>query len=537
MKIINMEYAPVIGYQNSEIKRLSKRFAELYNESIDIINNKLFLGFDLKRIDEMKNLTASFNFEENLLEIHVSKGSTIIIPSRRIDIHTACKLFEFTDTANPFDKMHILSESKTNKYSLKETRTGKGKAGSWIADKVSSGISSAMSIVGKEVEIKNAESIDELSKNINESIKKILKFDVGQDKIVDVISGFIRSGNPEDINSLYEKILGSAMKSKYVDEASSKVMAAFKKADGSIKRGGKVFDKEIDKILAGTYKTNPEEIKDRMKSEGFVAKVKKVYTYIANGISVFFDLIKASIASFITYKFSVDGIVTSINKAGGWIIGKILELVQYLIGPSEENVKTAEMLIKSDSWKDNAVGYFNKFVQTGQEAVADGLDIVKSISEGLNNLLSEYITGPLDNAVNNTTSGKIIVYTIVIGIAIYALIKIKNIISNITGIVDESRTDSKDAFMNFNIESLTTGDGFDRIFAIEAVLGIIKANIENAISSSKFSDLEKARLVKINHLIINTSKKHSKGTLSLAVKNVKSVLKDLEESKSNLPSI
>jgi len=537
MKIVNMEYAPIIGYQDKKIRRLSRKFAQLYNESIDIINNNLFLGFDLKRSNEMKNLTASLNFKDNILEIHVSKGSTIIIPSRRIDVHTACKLFEFTNAVNPFDKMHILTESKSNKYSLKETRTGKGKAGSWLSDKVSSGMSSALSIVGKEVEIKNSESIAELSRNINSSIKKILKFEVGQDKIADTISGFIRSGDPKDINILYEKILENAIKSKYADTASKKVMAAFKKVDGTIKREGKVFDEEIDKIMASAYKTDSKEIKNRMKSERFSEKIKKVYTYISNGINIFFDFIKASIASFITYRFTVDGIVTSINKAGGWIIGKIIELVKYLIGPSDENVKTAEMLMNSDSWTDKAIGGFNKLIQAAQEKVQDGLDITREISDGLNNLLSEYITEPLDSAINDTTSGKIIVYTIATCIAIYALIKIKNIIFNVIGIVDESRTSAKDAFMNFNIESLTTGNGFDRIFAIEAILAIIKANIDNAMNNSNFSSIEKARLTKINHLIISTSKKYSKGVLSIEVKNIKNVLSKLENDQSALPDI
>lgn len=537
MKIVNMEYAPVIGYQNKRIKNLSKKFAKLYNESIDIINNNLFLGFDLKRPDEIKNLTASFNFKENILEIHVAKGSTIIIPSRRIDIHTACKLFEFTDAVNPFDKIHILTESNTNKYSLKETRTGKGKAGSWIDDKISSGMSSALSIVGKEIEIKNAESIEELSKNINQSIRKILKFEVGQDKISDVISGFVRSGDPKDINTLYEKILKNAIKSKYADEASKKVMNAFKDVDGTIKKESKIFDKKIDQIMASVYKTDSKEIRKRMESEGAGKNIKKVYTYISNGISIFFDFIKAAIASFVTYRFTVDGIITSVNKAGGWIIGKIIDLVKYLIGPSEENVRTAEMLMKSENWGDKIVGGFNKLIQTGQEKVQDGLDITKQISDNLNGLLSKYITGPLDSAITDTTSGKIIVYTIAICIAIYALIKIKNIILNIMGIIDENRTSATDAFFNFNIESLTTRNGFDRIFAIEAVLAIIKANIDNAMKNSNFSSLEKARLAKINHLIINTSKKYAKGALKLEVKNIKNVLNELENDQGGLPSI
>ena len=94
MKIVNMEYAPIIGYQNKKTKDLSRKIAKLYNESIDIVNNKLFLGFDLKRCDEMKDLTASFNFEDNVLEIHVSEGTSILVPSRRIDEYTACRLLQ-----------------------------------------------------------------------------------------------------------------------------------------------------------------------------------------------------------------------------------------------------------------------------------------------------------------------------------------------------------------------------------------------------------------------------------------------------------
>tara|TARA_B100001094_G_scaffold333255_1_gene409928 strand:+ start:1809 stop:3464 length:1656 start_codon:yes stop_codon:yes gene_type:complete len=539
MKIINMKSAPIVGYQNKEIISLSKKIAKAYNESVDIIDKKLFLGFKFKRINELKDVTASFNFKENILEINITDSTTILVPSRRIDEYTACKLFNFNEIYSLDKKSHVLLESRFNKYNLLETRTGKGQASSWVADKMTAGLASAYAIVGKDIEIENPETIRELAKNINSDIKKHLDMEPGQDKFIDAISGFIVSGDVKKIDSLYDIITKNSLKSKYAKKVSDAINKEFTNEFGEIEKGKKVLDSRIDEIVAEAYGTHASIIKTRLADETFKSFMTRFYTYFANGLGMIFDTVKAVIASFITYKFTFDGVMTTITQAGEYIIQKFCDLLKYLIGPSKSNIKSADLLIASDEWGDQLVGWFNKTIQSGQELAVRVVSVVDSIQSTLLSKFSEYVTQPIDSS----PYGKMIAYTVAIIITVYSIIKLKNVILNALGILDQHRTSAEDAFMNFNINHITSKAGFDRIFVIESIMTIISMHIKNAIQKEKLNKLEKERLKKLNHLLVNTSKKKTKKGIKIFVDNIEEyiqaaeVLPDQKEVGVEKPSI
>jgi hypothetical protein len=524
MKIVNMKQAPIVGYQSQEIVNLSKKIAKMYNESVDIIDKKLFLGFKLKRIDELKGATASLNFKENILEINISDNTTILVPSRRIDEYTACKLFNFNEIYSLDKKSHVLLENRLNKYSLLETRTGKGQASSWISDKMSSGLASAYAIVGHDIELKNPETINELAKNINSDIKKHLDIEPGQEKVVDAITGFIVSGDVSKIDNLYDIITKNSLKSKYAKKVNDAINAEFTDQFGEIEKGKKVLDTRIDEIVAKAYGTNTEVIKSRLADETFKTFITRFYTYCSNGLGIVFDTIKAVISSIISYKFTFTGVITTITQAGEYIIQKFCDLLKYLIGPSKANIKSADALISSDELTDQLVGWFNKAIQSGQEIAVKTVSVVDSIQSTLLSKFSSYITEPIDAS----PYGKTIAYIAAIIVTVYTIIKLKNIIFNALGILNQHRTSAEDAFMNFNLQHITSKAGFDRIFVIESIMTIISSHVKNAIENEELSSIEKERLKKLNHLLVNTSKKKTKEGIKIFVGNIEEYIKYAE---------
>ena len=352
MKIINMEYAPIIGYQSNKIKKIAKKIAQSYNESIDHIDNQLFLGFKFKNIPELKYSTASFNFKESLLEINISNQTKIIIPSRRASEHVVCRLFEFSDIKAYDKKTHVLIEKKLNKYNLIETRTGKGKASSWISKKIGAGLASAKAMLLTNIEIQNSETIEELSKNINDNIKSILDFEPGHDKVVDAITNFVKSGNVSEINKLYDIIFDNSLKSKFAKETNKKIIEEFTNKMGEVEAEKKVLDSKLDEIIANAYNTHKEFVKSRYEDDTFGEFISKIYTRIGNGISIMIDTIKTVIASIIAWEFSTEGVANSLMNAASWIMSKFIELLQWFVGPSTDDKEKAEVLTKSQEWLD-----------------------------------------------------------------------------------------------------------------------------------------------------------------------------------------
>lgn len=524
MKIVNMKSVPIVGYQNEEIRILSRKIAKAYNESVDFIDKKLFLGFRLKKLDELKGTTASLNFKDNILEINISNGTTLLIPSRNIDEYTACKLFNFNEIYDLDKKSHVLLENKLNKYNLLETRTGKGQASSWVSDKVASGLASAYAIVGKDIEIKNPETISDLANNINSDIKKHLDMEPGHDKIINAISGFITTGDVNKIDKLYSIITDNSLKSKYAKKVSDVINKEFSNELGDIEKGKKVLDTKIDEIVAGAYDTNAAIIRSRLADETFKDFVTRFYTYFSNGLSMIFDSIKAIISSIITYKFTFTGVITTITEAGEFIIGKFCDLLAYAIGPAKENIEMADQLTKSDSYRDQIVGWFNKAIQSGQDLGVKIVGGVDALQTELSKNFAEYVTKPIDDSAY----GKIIAYTVAVIITFYCIIKLKNVLLNALGILDQHRTSAEDAFMNFNINHITSKAGFDKIFVIEAIMTIMSQHINSAIKNDKLDRFEKERLKKLNHLLVNTSKKKTKKGIKIFIDNIEEYIKEAE---------
>ena len=524
MKIVNMKCAPIIGYQSSKIKNIARKLAYSYNESIDLIDNKLFLGFKLKNIPELKNATASFNFEENLLEINISKQTKIIIPSRRASEHTICRLFEFSSINSYDKKTHVLIERKLNKYNLVETRTGKGQASSWLADKVSSGIASAKGIVFSNVDLKNSETIEELSKNINDNIKSILDFEPGHENVVDAISNFVKTGNVSEINNLYEIIFDNSLKSKFAKDVNKKVTEKFTDSIGEVDAEKEILDSEIDQLIADAYNADKSLIKTRIKEDSFSEYLSKTFTYIGNGVSMFIDAVKAIIATIIAWEFSFEGVSNSIMNAGSYIIGKFFDLIHYLIGPSTQDKEMAEMLTKSQDWQDRFVGWINKGVQKVQILTQWSVEQLNDLQTIVNKKLQS-IVEPLAN----TSTGKMIGGTILAIVVVYTIIKIYSIIKNGSRIFDLHQTKGGDAFASFSIQNLTSKAGFDKVFVTEAILGIISQNVEITIKNGQLTKEEELRLKKLNHVIYNTSKKKCKEGIKFFVKNIDKYISEVED--------
>jgi len=527
MKIINMEYAPIIGYQSNKIKKIAKKIAQSYNESIDDIDNQLFLGFKFKNIPELKYSTASFNFKESLLEINISNQTKIIIPSRRASEHVVCRLFEFSDIKAYDKKTHVLIEKKLNKYNLIETRTGKGKASSWISKKIGAGLASAKAMLLTNIEIQNSETIEELSKNINDNIKSILDFEPGHDKVVDAITNFVKSGNVSEINKLYDIIFDNSLKSKFAKETNKKIIEEFTNKMGEVEAEKKVLDSKLDEIIANAYNTHKEFVKSRYEDDTFGEFISKIYTRIGNGISIMIDTIKTVIASIIAWEFSTEGVANSLMNAASWIMSKFIELLQWFVGPSTDDKEKAEVLTKSQEWLDWGIGWLNKGIQAGQELVQWTLEQVNSVQEVINEKLKV-----LFEPLTTTTTGKYIAAMILAIVAVYIIIKLFNIIKSGIKISDLSKTTGGDAAASFSIQNLTSNAGFDKIFVTEAILGIIQINIENTLKNGQLTKDEELRIKKLNHIIYNTSKKKSKEGIKFFVNNIDKYVKEVEDTAS-----
>lgn len=524
MKIVNMKCAPIVGYQSSKIKNIARKLANSYNESIDLIDNKLFLGFKLKNIPELKNATASFNFKESLLEINISNQTKIIIPSRRASEHTVCRLFEF-NSINAYDKKtHVLIERKLNKYNLSETRTGKGQASSWLADKVSSGIASAKGIVFSNVDLKNSETIEELSKNINDNIKSILDFEPGHENVVNAISNFVKTGNVSEINKLYEVIFDNSLKSKFAKDVNQKVTEKFTDSIGEVDAEKEILDSEIDQLIADAYNADKSLVKTRMKEDSFGEYLSKTFTYIGSGVSMFIDTVKAIIATIVAWEFSFKGVANSIMNAGSYIVGKLFDLIHWLIGPSVQDKERAELLTKSEGLQDQIVGWINKGIQKAQILTQWSVEQLNDLQTAINEKLQELVT-PL----TTTTTGKMIGGTILAIVLVYAIIKIYSIIKSGMKITDLHKTSGGDAFASFSIQNLTSKAGFDKVFVTEAILGIISQNVEITIKNGQLTKEEELRLKKLNHVIYNTSKKKCKEGIKFFVSNIDEYITEVED--------
>jgi hypothetical protein len=126
-QISEMKSVPVLGLYNSEVISLSKKLAESYNRSIKKVNTKKFLGFDFEIIPEIAGCLSTYNFEDRILEIHLNKYTSFVIPSGYSEPEHFGKYFDIQEE-NLLEK-NVLLEDIDRTRKIYETITLKGLGG------------------------------------------------------------------------------------------------------------------------------------------------------------------------------------------------------------------------------------------------------------------------------------------------------------------------------------------------------------------------------------------------------------------------
>lgn len=515
MIVENMTIAPIVGRVNEEAIRLAEITAKAYNKSIKEINEKTFLGFDFKVIPEFKDKKASLDFINNILEIHVNENSKIIIPSRRTDEYTLTKFFEFSNVSNNLDNnCHVLLENSLNRNSLKETMTLKGKASSFISSKIKSGIKTAKKMISGEIEIKNPESLKELSSNINSDLNKILDLELGEEKITKAIADFVENEDSSNINELYNVIFESGLKSTFASECKKNVYDIFKKQDGSLDKNKKEFNSKILDIVANSYNTDLDSITSR-NAKDHLSIVKKAYAIVSKSINMIINTLKGAVYTVGAYLAFTEGVGSLIMKVADWVSSGLKNLIQLVLGPSSSEKQMAKALTQSDGLIDKAVGYINIGLQKGMTTGLDKLDGFKTF------ILD--IGADIATKIESLPYIGTVKYLIFAALVIMSLIAIKNLFKDMIAIKDTQKTSGESVSADFSIDSLTSKGGFDKVFVTEAIMCIITAHIESSLKNSKFTSEEKERLKKLNHTIYNSHKKKTKEGIRFFFKELSSL--------------
>ena len=496
----NMVSAPIVGVYDESILELSAKIAESYNRSINKVNNNLFLGFEFQNIPELKNITANLNLKKRVLEINISRNTQIIIPSKYATIKELNEYFDFSNEKKILDEI-ILEKKMLSKNSLLEDFKLKGKADSIFSD-ISSGIDSAKKIFQQQIEIKNAESINHLAKNISNDLKRILKIKPETSAIVNVISNFIINGKANDLNQLYDGLFNSTLQSVYVDDCISNIhnVIVAKMKDGEF--SGRTKDSDMLTIVANSYRADAVEIEKRLKSPTVIKKVSRIKNIIENAVSTTVSALQSITFSAAGFYTLWAGIIGLLGKVVEYILSLAIEIIQYLLGGNDD-ISAAK-------------GIIGKLVATKNWVVENGGDVVQKVSGVAVDEMTK-LTSKLE-ALPFFRVGKCLVGALLLYIAFKYILRT---INSYFGLTDEFSTENERLAARISEEQLSNNFGFDKILATEGVIAIMVGHIQNAIDTKSFSTEEENRLKDIIRALYKTHKKKTKEGIKFFFKGIK----------------
>ena len=247
-----MESAPIIGYHNHKIRKISKKLAESYNTSIYSDNYEKLLGFNFKLINEVKNCKASYNESERILEIHWSKKTSFIIPSGYCNENVLSKYFNIP-------RLNILKENNIN-----EALTFKG-AGKGVKDFVRS-LKDVKSLIKNKIDISEEDisTLNELADAIGQNLDNNIGDQCGSTikrALIENIKGWLKNKDRKNIQEIYDLVFDSVINTNFVNELVDKmdetIQKNINKYTGEIE--GRISNKELIKMISEVY--SPENLK------------------------------------------------------------------------------------------------------------------------------------------------------------------------------------------------------------------------------------------------------------------------------------
>lgn len=507
MIIDNMKQIPIIGFYNEEIQRVSEQIANSYNESLNSLNKRNFLGFDFNLNETLKGKKASLNIEDRVLEIYYNDHTTLIIPSLYITENTAKKYFD-------------VGQQKLFENKLEEINILKGKGGGLKSFK--KGMKSARKFFTKNVEIKNISGIESLSESIVASLRKVLGGDVvKKDEFLNFVKEFIQ--NPHaggSIDTLYEKMFNSAIQTKNLDRVLSVIENKINESrnyKGFLKGKG-AFNK-FEKDIAKAYGVDIKDLSRRNQSEGFPALKRFASTVV--------HIFKAMIASFkaaayggLGYTIAENGLNKTIVMFIEFVFWKLVSLIGWTLGIDTNNKQI-------DKTSGGMLDSFENFKEGLKEFTNTTMSGVASAFESLVN----HIFTILKDSLGYLDSTPILKYLRYPSVALVIYLCVRNIIkftSHIRQIKNMNTVSVTELAGQLSKEELTNNFGFDKVLASEMIMIVITEHIDHVLlhKKSKFSPDELKRLEMFRAQINRTGKKYCKEGIKLSTNYTRNIIKE-----------
>ena len=502
MYITNVTSMPVIGKYDSNIKQISESLANAYNNAIEKVNSKKFLGYDFSLPVIFENKKASFNIEDRVLEIHINENTSVILPSLYITKEKASKYFD-------------IGQQRLFENKLSEISILKGKGGGTKAFKA--GMKSARKFFTKSVEIKNVEDIESLAESISLSLNKCLGGNVlDKTDFTEYVKRFIiNPSEGKSIDHLYEKMFKSSLQTAKLDKVLNVVAAQINKNrnfKGFLK--GKSSIKELEKSVALAYGVDIKDLKARSKSE----KMPAVKNFLSRLVQIFKSIVssfKTVASGGLAYTLAQNGIGKSTLIMIQYVFKAIIKLVAWSLGikasakpvgdPSQIGGFYEEFKTKFFEYTDTAVG-----------GLAKAFDFVLST---------------IGDAMQNLESLPVLKYAKYPGIALLIYLCVVNLIdfvNNIRKLKDLSMASNVEVAGLLSKEELSNNFGLDKILASEMIMVVITEHIDYALMRKKenFTSDEYKRLEMLKNQINKTGKQYCKEGIKLSSKYTQSLIKD-----------
>lgn len=387
-QISEMKSVPVLGLYNSEVISLSKKLAESYNRSIKKVNTKKFLGFDFEIIPEISGCLSTYNFEDRILEIHLNKYTSFVIPSGYSEPEHFGKYFDIQEE-NLLEK-NVLLENIDRTRKIYETITLKGLGGK-IKDASKHSKKIAKKIFKKDsVKIENYENMQELAASVTKSLNNVLGGSVDDTAFISFIEDFFNNPDNTSVQKIYDEMFDKKISSKFHSTYVSEFNKFFEKVT---KRGevvGSSSESKILKIVALSYEIKSMQAralsgrsnvgKFLNTASSMLVKIHNTLVAVLRGMS---SALWGSLSGLVAYK----GVFTGLGKGLTILISSALKMLGYLVekAPTEKSAqavdatkgKTASNAAEDEKWWDKLVDAGEDIIDKGREVGEDAIDAIK----------------------------------------------------------------------------------------------------------------------------------------------------------------
>lgn len=526
---------PILGVYNSEIIEISKKLAKSYNESIDNINTKHFLGYNFNLIDEVRNCKSTYNIKERILEIHYSDYTTFVLPSAFSEIYHLNEYFNIKTTKNI--KIEMITEARCNRKKLFETLTVKGDAGNIFKKVVDKSKETAARFFKNDIKIENAESINALANNISQSLNRILGNTIENKKIVEYITNFIKDPSALRIQNIYDEIFSANVSSKFASSLTSNLDKHFEKFRKKGELFGKTKKSELEKILSSSYNVDVKEIRKAkaIQYKTLFDKIKDTVSLLTGALESAWNGIIALLTGKLSFSLFVDGVGKTVTSIISWCLSKLLGFIKNVLHIEYDPVLAKKIMSQNKLEPD--AGFFDKLSHAKQKAfenVENLYEILKSsLFDGWNSII-EFVLKTVDTSQEKIFNGlgevtkyiediKYINYVKYAAALIAGYFFIKYTITffkNLYSIFSEKSIDNEQLDSRVDFNKITSNFGLDKIIVTETITHIICANIEAAIKKESFSPNEIGRLKMLHSQFLKLHKKECKEGIKFIIKNI-----------------